>query len=69
MLLFIQNFLAALSTNVNNPTNMIAAATATNGIPTAGISIFVYNLAPETEESVLWQLFGPFGAVLSVKVY
>ncbi|CAG9792297.1 unnamed protein product [Diatraea saccharalis] len=30
--------------------------------------IFVYNLAPETEENVLWQLFGPFGAVQSVKV-
>jgi hypothetical protein len=28
----------------------------------------VYNLAPETEENVLWQLFGPFGAVQSVKV-
>lgn len=28
----------------------------------------MYNLAPETEENVLWQLFGPFGAVQSVKV-
>ena len=34
----------------------------------AGWCIFVYNLAPDTEESVLWQLFGPFGAVQSVKV-
>ncbi|TGZ37879.1 ELAV-like protein 2 [Temnothorax longispinosus] len=34
----------------------------------AGWCIFVYNLAPETEENVLWQLFGPFGAVQSVKV-
>jgi ELAV like protein 2/3/4 len=25
-------------------------------------------LSPETEESTLWQLFGPFGAVLSVKL-
>jgi ELAV like protein 2/3/4 len=25
-------------------------------------------LAPETDEPILWQLFGPFGAVLSVKV-
>lgn len=33
-----------------------------------GWCIFVYNLAPETEENVLWQLFGPFGAVQSVKV-
>lgn len=30
--------------------------------------MFVYNLAPETEENVLWQLFGPFGAVQNVKV-
>lgn len=34
-----------------------------------GWCIFVYNLAPETEENVLWQLFGPFGAVQSVKVH
>lgn len=33
-----------------------------------GWCVFVYNLAPETEESVLWQLFGPFGAVQSVKI-
>ncbi|EJW77940.1 hypothetical protein WUBG_11148, partial [Wuchereria bancrofti] len=32
-----------------------------------GWCIFVYNLPPETEDAVLWQLFGPFGAVLSVK--
>lgn len=36
--------------------------------PRLGWCIFVYNLAPETEENVLWQLFGPFGAVQSVKV-
>lgn len=30
--------------------------------------IFVYNLSPETDDSILWQLFGPFGAVQSVKV-
>ncbi|CAG0879542.1 unnamed protein product [Cyprideis torosa] len=45
---------------------------ATNGSPagltSAGWVIFVYNLAPETEENVLWQLFGPFGAVQNVKV-
>jgi len=33
-----------------------------------GICIFVYNLAPDTNENMLWQLFGPFGAVTSVKV-
>lgn len=36
--------------------------------PGSGWSIFVYNLAPETQDSALWQLFGPFGAVQAVKV-
>jgi len=45
-----------------------AATTPNNTITGAGWCIFVYNLAPETEENVLWQLFGPFGAVQSVKV-
>ncbi|XP_075149807.1 RNA-binding protein 9 isoform X2 [Haematobia irritans] len=39
-----------------------------NPINGSGWCIFVYNLAQETEENVLWQLFGPFGAVQSVKV-
>lgn len=39
-----------------------------NHINSAGWCIFIYNLAQETEENVLWQLFGPFGAVQSVKV-
>jgi ELAV like protein 2/3/4 len=34
----------------------------------SGWCIFVYNLGPESDESILWQLFGPFGAVQSVKV-
>jgi hypothetical protein len=34
----------------------------------SGWCIFVYNLGPETDESLLWQLFGPFGAVQSVKI-
>ena len=34
----------------------------------SGWCIFVYNLSPETEENILWQLFGPFGAVQNVKV-
>jgi len=46
------------------------AATTTTGntINGAGWCLFVYNLAPETEDSTLWQLFGPFGAVQNVKV-
>ncbi|XP_031839181.1 ELAV-like protein 3 isoform X5 [Nomia melanderi] len=39
-----------------------------NAVNGSGWCIFVYNLAPESEENVLWQLFGPFGAVQSVKV-
>jgi hypothetical protein len=34
----------------------------------SGWPIFVYNLGPESDESLLWQLFGPFGAVQNVKV-
>lgn len=30
--------------------------------------LFVYNLAPETEDKVLWKLFGPFGAVQEVSL-
>ncbi|XP_061191946.1 ELAV-like protein 1 isoform X1 [Saccostrea cucullata] len=45
-----------------------AAATAGSALNGAGWCIFVYNLAPETEDSTLWQLFGPFGAVQNVKV-
>ncbi|XP_051741338.1 ELAV-like protein 2 isoform X2 [Ctenopharyngodon idella] len=34
----------------------------------AGCCIFVDNLAPDTDENILWQLFCPFGAVITVKV-
>ncbi|XP_059174960.1 ELAV-like protein 1 isoform X6 [Physella acuta] len=50
---------AAAATNSNSSTTALNAT---------GWCIFVYNLAPDTEDSVLWQLFGPFGAVQSVKV-
>ena len=33
-----------------------------------GWCLFVYNLSPETDDKILWQLFGPFGAVRTVKV-
>lgn len=38
-----------------------------NTINGSGWCIFVYNLAPETEENVLWQLFGPFGEWPQIK--
>jgi ELAV like protein 2/3/4 len=37
-------------------------------LTTTGWCIFVYNLAPEIDDALLWQLFGPFGAVQTVKV-
>ncbi|KAJ0008624.1 hypothetical protein NQD34_016039 [Periophthalmus magnuspinnatus] len=33
-----------------------------------GWCIFIYNLTQDADESVLWQMFGPFGAVTNVKV-
>ncbi len=51
--------------NYDSKQLILVGMTATNG---SGWCIFVYNLAPETEENILWQLFGPFGAVQNVKV-
>nr|QWY04386.1 Elav1 [Owenia fusiformis] len=53
---------------VPNPLISATSPTISAAGPGPGWCIFVYNLAPETEENVLWQLFGPFGAVQSVKV-
>lgn len=55
----------AASAAAASAANSSALTTASNA---TGWCIFVYNLAPDTEDSVLWQLFGPFGAVQSVKV-
>ncbi|XP_078526543.1 ELAV-like protein 1 isoform X2 [Lissotriton helveticus] len=35
---------------------------------TAGWCIFIYNLGQDADEGILWQMFGPFGAVTNVKV-
>ncbi len=68
---------SGLLPNTLLPTTLTTAATAaaantssstTTALNATGWCIFVYNLAPDTEDSVLWQLFGPFGAVQSVKV-
>ncbi|XP_070491526.1 protein elav-like isoform X1 [Chironomus tepperi] len=69
--------LARFSPMAGDPLAMdpaLAMLPATNGTITSSIatgggwSIFVYNLAPETEDNALWQLFGPFGAVTNVKI-
>lgn len=53
-----------LETGLMGANNFVAG----NAVSGSGYCLFVYNLAPETEENVLWQLFGPFGAVQNVKV-
>jgi ELAV like protein 2/3/4 len=42
--------------------------TSLSSINYSGWCIFVYNLGPDTDDHILWQLFGPFGAVQSVKI-
>ncbi|XP_056131582.1 ELAV-like protein 1b isoform X2 [Lampris incognitus] len=39
-----------------------------SGSSTAGWCIFIYNLGQDADEGILWQMFGPFGAVTNVKV-
>ena len=57
-----------MATPPQPPPPSSSSSTKKKKIKGTGWCIFVYNLAPDTEESVLWQLFGPFGAVQSVKV-
>ncbi|XP_060797643.1 ELAV-like protein 1b isoform X2 [Neoarius graeffei] len=38
------------------------------GNSTSGWCIFIYNLGQDCDEGLLWQMFGPFGAVTNVKV-
>ncbi|BHF61165.1 ELAV-like protein 4 [Sparganum proliferum] len=49
---------------------LLAPAYAANSgaLTSNGWCIFVYNLAAETNDSVLWQLFGPFGAVHAANI-
>ncbi|XP_026476720.1 ELAV-like protein 3 isoform X1 [Ctenocephalides felis] len=68
---------------IHHPSGRFRFSPMTDGLPNIGLpnaaqtggtgaganwTIFVYNLAPETEENALWQLFGPFGAVQNVKI-
>ncbi|KAI7810297.1 putative ELAV-like protein 1-like, partial [Triplophysa rosa] len=38
------------------------------GNSSSGWCIFIYNLGQDADEGILWQMFGPFGAVTNVKV-
>nr|CDJ89932.1 RNA recognition motif domain containing protein [Haemonchus contortus] len=63
------NALAGMAAATAPATAQLAALTPTAAATEpAGFCLFAYNLGPDTEDSLLWQLFGPFGAVLSVKV-
>lgn len=65
---FLRNFQKHFSYNPMANDLLTNAIIPGNTMSGSGWCIFVYNLAPETEDNVLWQLFGPFGAVQSVKV-
>lgn len=56
-----------LSLATSPPTTSMSSSSLSS-VNYSGWCIFVYNLGPESDESILWQLFGPFGAVQSVKV-
>ncbi|KAK6734907.1 hypothetical protein RB195_018229 [Necator americanus] len=58
--------MAAAAAPAATPLAALAPSAATT--EPAGFCLFAYNLGPDTDDSLLWQLFGPFGAVLSVKV-
>jgi ELAV like protein 2/3/4 len=61
----VPTIVSAVSTNT--PPNSISNSSLSS-LNYSGWCIFVYNLGPDTDESILWQLFGPFGAVQSVKI-
>lgn len=52
----------------SNPLLAPAVAASSGALTPTGWCIFVYNLSPDMEEAGLWQIFGPFGAVQSVKL-
>lgn len=65
----IGDLMAAASTLPNSALLAQSMVAQGGGMTSTGSwSIFVYNLAPETEDRILWELFGPFGAVQTVKV-
>ena len=52
-----------------NGINSITSSSINNfSLNYSSFCIFIYNLGPESDEAVLWQLFSPFGSVQSVKI-
>lgn len=56
---------ATAATTLNDTQRLFAT---TPILPNLGWCLFVYNLPPEADEVLLWQLFGPFGAIQNIKV-
>ncbi|KAK4470913.1 hypothetical protein MN116_006423 [Schistosoma mekongi] len=56
------------TTDVVNSILTSKITASSDALTSIGWCIFVYNLSPEVEESSLWQLFGPFGAVQTIKI-
>lgn len=50
------------------PTSTTSASSPISTTNAVGVELFVHSLGSDAEESQLWRLFGPIGAVLSVKV-
>lgn len=59
---------AAASGLLSAPLDQHAQRLAAAGGHSSGWCLFVYNLAPEIEENVIWKLFGPFGAIQQVNL-
>lgn len=60
--------ITAASITTTTPSPTLSNPSLNSTVAYSGWCIFVYNLGPETDENTLWQLFGPFGAVQSVKI-
>ena len=64
--------LSAAAPNPATPTHPFsplgATPLSTSATSGPGYCLFVYNLASDCEEKEIWQLFGPLGAVKSVKL-
>ena len=54
-----------------NPTSGHGGGSASSGAvaPTGGFILFVYNIGPEADESLLYSLFSPFGGVSVIAVH